>query len=106
MKYIEELIELASKSDMNNKHGAILVFKGKIISKGFNRRTGDKKNCKYSIHAECDAINNCDRNLVRYSSMYVIQISNDDKNILKCSKPCRLCEKVIKKYNIKTCKHS
>lgn len=47
--------EIAKQSNMNQKHGAIVVYKNKIIATGFNYIC-DHMNNNYSIHAEVSAI--------------------------------------------------
>jgi deoxycytidylate deaminase len=66
MRKEERFLSLASaiahKSDMHHKHGAVLVYHGKLISVGYNNpRNYSKDNviekC-YTCHSEIDAIRN------------------------------------------------
>ena len=52
--FIEYAISVAKKSTMVQKHGCVIVYKNKIITFGFNHSVIP---CKFSIHAEQDAIN-------------------------------------------------
>ena len=95
MEFLDIAVETASKSDRYYQHGAVLVRKKEVISKGFN---------DFSSHAEIRAIlkgsfykkpinklrryfNNCDIIVVR-------------KN-LSNSKPCKRCLESLKNYGVR-----
>lgn len=69
--------QLAYKSDMNQKHGAVIVCGNKIIGKGYNSYCNNKK-C-HSTHAEVAAIINAmeEHNITNFekSILYVVRIS-------------------------------
>ena len=48
MYYLYQAADEAMKSNLQCKHGSIIVKGGKILGRGYN---------KGSVHAECDAIN-------------------------------------------------
>ena len=100
--------EIAKQSNMNQKHGAIVVYKNKIIASGFNYIC-DYMNNNYSIHAEVSAISQMFHNkkLLELCDIYVVRIAPSIyNNCLKNSKPCNSCSKFIKKYNIKNIYYS
>ena len=100
--------EIAKQSNMNQKHGAIVVYKNKIIASGFNYIC-DYMNNNYSIHAEVSAISQMFHNkkLLELCDIYVVRIAPAVYgNCLKNSKPCKSCSKFIKKYNIKNIYYS
>jgi len=100
-KYIDLASKIAMKSVMTQKHGAIIVYKKKIIATGFNYNI----NNLYSIHAEMDAlacIKKQDKHLLPECELYVVRIGPSRlDNPLKYSKPCYNCQNSIRKYNIK-----
>lgn len=118
----------ATKSTMYHKHGAVLVYRNKIIGRGHNYSIGSSKgtkrmkNGRWSIHAEIDAINSCkDQSLVQHAKMYVVRISPEFLNDIesdnwcvhtkydfytKDSKPCLKCQKALNKLNITKVCHS
>lgn len=103
--YFDIASKTAHRSNMFQKHGAIIVYKKNIISKGFNMYKGNSKNI-YSMHAEIVAINNAIKNkhkeILSECELYVVRIgSNSMDNLLKYSKPCINCQKYINKFNIK-----
>lgn len=49
--YITKLIEMAKKSDINHRHGSVLIYNGTPVAWGFNSIRGSNTN-----HAECDVI--------------------------------------------------
>lgn len=56
--FLDEAFNQALKSDMNFNHGCVVIYRGKIIGKGYN--TYINSNCydnKASLHAEVSAIN-------------------------------------------------
>jgi deoxycytidylate deaminase len=57
--FIDEAHKQALKSDMNFNHGAVLIYRGKIIGRGYNTYINDNYDCKkkISLHAEVSAIN-------------------------------------------------
>lgn len=101
--YLSIAADIAKQSNMFQKHGAIVVYKKNIISKGCNIFTNQFRN-NYSMHAEIVAINNAikkniSKDILNKSELFVVRISNC--NILKYSKPCINCQKYIKKFSIK-----
>lgn len=107
IKIVMRLIELAKKSDMNNKHACIIIdCKGKIISSGFNRSLNKSKSeygdytrkNKVSKHAEENALRNVDLKKLNGAKLYVIRYGIHDTNpLLMNSKPCKNCERLIEK---------
>lgn len=122
--FINEAIKEAKKSPMKNKYGALLIFRNKIISRGYNKFKGkeyishnidniinQKNNCfimlinsntfyepnKYSIHAEQNCISNCkNKNLIKNCDMLLLRISETND-----VRPCNMCQHIIDKYNLK-----
>lgn len=98
--YMDIAAKTALKSPMLQKHGAVIVYKNKIISEGFNYFISD-----YSIHAEVSAIKLVKgkyRNILSECEIYVVRIGpNKFKNTLKYSKPCCNCQNAILKHNFK-----
>ena len=95
---------VASKSTMNQRHGAIIVKNGEIVGEGCNYTA--KWMCHpYSVHAEVAALlsvpkRNRHRKYLEDSTMLVIRISGKDKHC-NFSAPCDNCKKEIEKYGIK-----
>ena len=94
--YINEAILSAEKSNMKvSNHGAIIIYRGKIVGRGYNKYISEKNKNNWSIHAEVDAINNALRKIshddLRKSTLIVVRklkdnsIIQDDKT-LTCSK--------------------
>ena len=85
-------------NEIRCRHGAAVLKNNKIISFGRNHYKGFPKK---SIHAERDAIMNCDRNALRDCTLLVIRISRDiTKEEMLISKPCHKCTKLIKAVKI------
>jgi deoxycytidylate deaminase len=102
--YLKHAAKVANKSEMEHKHGAILVHNDTIIGSGFNHK--HEHMChKYSIHAEVDALLKVKakkRHILQDAEMYVVRIGNTKLQCpLKYSRPCCDCQKVIQKYGIK-----
>jgi deoxycytidylate deaminase len=103
-KFILTASTLALKSNQNHKHGCVIVYKGKIISTGYNwSELGN--DFIYTKHAEFDCISkikrlrNKNKVLFNECSLYVVRI-NDDHN-LRNSKPCNNCFDYMFKCGIK-----
>jgi deoxycytidylate deaminase len=98
--YLHHAAHVAMHSNMNHKHGAVIVYKKNIISVGYNHYCGTT-----SIHAEIAAINNLkgrDKCILDKCQLYVARIGPDRlDNPLKYSKPCNSCQNYIAKKSIK-----
>lgn len=92
--------QIATSSDMNHKHGAIIVHRKNVIAFGHNHYFSNM-----SIHAEVSAISQIrgkDKDILQECEMYVVRIGPDRFNThLKYSKPCHNCQKFITKKCIK-----
>lgn len=94
---VQQAIEVAKKSKMRCKHGAIIKDKnGNIIGSGFNK---DLIGCRqrHSSHAEIIALNSV-RNIadINGADLYVVRVDIDGNPIM--SAPCHSCYKIMKKY--------
>lgn len=94
---------LALKSDnQDHKHGCVVVYKNKIIGKGYNKTsTHPKSNSRYKkLHAEVSAINNALKSFDELSRcvLYVYREHKDGTPAL--SKPCKSCAEYINTYGI------
>jgi len=114
---IETLIKTALKSNMKHKHGCVILYKKKIISKGFNYykisnllynnyTVQQYENNKYSVHAEQNAINKIRNKLLLCKcTIYIIRLKNlneitIDNNNIELGIPCEACNNLINKYKI------
>lgn len=106
---IKACIDEAKKSVYKVKVGAV-VFKGKrIIARGHNGvRSSSIKN-KYknyinSLHAEQSALLGLDWNTLEGYSILVLRISDAGK--LCSSRPCKMCEKLLRHVGIRNIYYS
>lgn len=99
-QFLDIAAKIALRSPMLQKHGAVIVYKNEIISRGFNYFQAD-----YSIHAEVSAIKSVKgkyKNVLSECEIYVVRIGpNKFQNVLKYSKPCCNCQNAIIKHNLK-----
>lgn len=106
--FFDEAYKQALKSDMNFNHGSIVVYRGKIIGKGYNTYINSNYCDKVSLHAEVSAINDALKKIsadeLKKCELIVIRVNN----IGEClnSKPCCNCSKYINKFSIKRVFHS
>ena len=104
-EYLSIAAKIAEKSPMYpHKHGAIIVYKDKIIASGYNYYMGD-----FSIHAEVAAISKIkkQKHILRDCDIYVVRIGPKSfNNPLKYSRPCPNCQDTIIKNNIKNAYYS
>ena len=95
--FLSEAFKIAQKSTYGKKYGALLVHKGKIISKGYNSyKKGAFTSGKKTMHAEIDAITQ----LYYHSKLSLEErrrLSGVDLYVVKCSntyqgfEDCLLC---------------
>jgi len=106
--FLQEAADIALKSNMQQKHGAVIVYKNKIIATGYNEIC-DYMNNNFSIHAEVSAISKMfyNKKLLEFCDIYVVRIASVTfDNCLKNSKPCKNCTNFIKKYNLRNIYYS
>lgn len=104
--YIDQASNIALKSNGYYKHGAVIVYRNKIISSASNvylsKYTTEKPH--NSIHGEVNAIINVkNKHILKHCVMYVVRINN--KGELRDSTPCETCRKILNRYKIR-CIHS
>jgi tRNA(Arg) A34 adenosine deaminase TadA len=100
--------ELALKSNYKTKHGCIIVYKNIILAETFNINMPNVFTDRYSnnlkpLHAEALAIMRCFKKhhrILHKAELYVCRINNEGKLLI--SKPCEMCETIIKAFKIKT----
>jgi len=99
-----KLTNIAKKSAMTHKHGAIIVRNNEIIAEGINHMAPFLMH-KYSVHAEVDALyklRNKSKKFLEDCTMLVVRIGPSSKNYeFKMSKPCKNCSEAIIKSGIK-----
>jgi pyrimidine deaminase RibD-like protein len=105
-RYLNIAAKVASKSPVyTHKHGAIIVYKDKIISSGYNYYIKD-----FSMHAEVSAISKIKKKykgILNDCDIYVVRIGPKSlDNPLKYSRPCLNCQSAIIKNNIKNAYYS
>jgi deoxycytidylate deaminase len=106
--FLDKAAEIAKYSTMQQKHGAVVVHKNKIVGCGFNYMV-DHLNDNNSIHAEVAAISQVFKNkmILEECDIYVVRIGPAIyNNCLKLSKPCEKCAKFIRKYNLRCAYYS
>lgn len=101
--FFDIAINLAKKSTMQHKHGAIIVRNNEIIGQGINHVSSVMSH-SWSCHAEIAAIQNCglkgkDKQKLGDATLLVVRVANDGTP--KLSKPCSSCTKQIQKLGIK-----
>ena len=106
--FLDEVFSQALKSDMNFNHGAVVIYRGKIIGKGHNYYLNSNCKEKASIHAEVSAINDAKKKLhineLKKCELVIIRVNNCGEYMN--SKPCYNCERYINKFCLKKVYHS
>lgn len=91
-------------------HGAVVIYRGKIIGRGFNKMCVPCVNRvnQFSIHAEVDAIQDALRrvhkNNLKKSTLVVVRVNHLGETLN--SYPCEDCRNYIKNIGIKTAYYS
>jgi deoxycytidylate deaminase len=104
---INMLIRIAQNSNLVHKHSACLLLGDKVYAVGVNKYFGIKaagQHIKLSIHAEEDAIINCNPKLSKGMDIFVIRIGKS--NMLRYSRPCNSCIDKLKKKGIRKAYYS
>ena len=127
--FIDQAILTAERSNLKvANHGAVVVFRGKIVAYGYNKYCIENKNKvnRWSVHAEVDAINNALRKIstddLRKSTLIVVRKLKEGSQVqnqqtltksegLICkeigySAPCKNCANYILKNGLRRCYYS
>lgn len=96
--------QVAQKSTMLHRHGAIIVRDGEIVSEGYNHHIHYMEHA-FSIHAEVDALSKIKhkgRKFLDECTLIVVRIGTKGMGYpLKDSKPCENCQRAIKNHGIR-----
>lgn len=99
-KALEQAIVAAKKSSGAFRHGAAVYCGNTVISTGNNYPIDHPR--LYSMHAEMDALSKIPRRL-KHKKLHVVVVRlSSDGGGLRLSFPCRVCQKMLEKYNIST----
>lgn len=100
----ERVTNIARKSCMTHKHGAIIVRNNEIVAEGINHMAPYLMH-KYSVHAEVDALyklRNKNKKFLEECTMLVVRVGPISKNFeFKMSMPCKNCSDAILRSGIK-----
>ena len=93
IKYMKEALKLAKKAYLLGEVpiGCVIVYDGKIIGRGYNRRNTDKNTLS---HAEITAINKASKKLGDWRL--------EDCTLYVTLEPCQMCSGAIIQSRIKT----
>jgi tRNA(Arg) A34 adenosine deaminase TadA len=98
-EYIIAAAELAAKSKYKHQMGAVVVYGGKIVGRGFNYAHSTGRPYGDGVHAEMKALNNTTAKFRDGCTIYVCRGS--DVNNLKLAKPCTACQSIMRKLGVK-----
>jgi len=95
LRILEIAKNIASKSNMKIKHGAVIFYRNTLIASGYNTRNYKLSNT-FSIHAEQNALNSFFKQKKHkcgfdFFSLFVVRLS--DTGVLMNSKPCFNCSR-------------
>lgn len=97
----------ALQSKMKQKHGAVIILYGRVISYGWNHAikgtTTGKGNDANSFHAEVDALCRLQKKykaLLPRCTMYVVRVAPNQEADFRNSKPCERCKRTIEAARI------
>jgi deoxycytidylate deaminase len=96
----------ALKSNFKFKMSAVIFKHNNILSTGRNYGCRSKQGTipEYqrwpgSIHAEMDAILNCENKIINNASILIVRLTTN--NNFNMAKPCDLCMNYLEKFNFK-----
>lgn len=94
---MQEFIDIAKRnalrSELTQKHGAVIISDGKVICEGYNKKLSDR----YSVHAEVDVLIKARKKylaILPKCELIVVRVTGRH-NCLAMSKPCARCEQLI-----------
>ncbi len=103
-KIIETCQKQVNQSTLNYKHGAVIVYRNKIVSSSHNFQRSNQRSNQHgnSVHAEVAAIQ---KFMVRYPKRFLeeaslVVVRMNKSGDLCNSKPCSACQRYIAKHRI------
>lgn len=102
-RFLERAKQIAQKSNyQQHKHGCVIVYKGRIVATGFNSMsTNPKSSHRFNkIHAEMAALWKLHSRITNKHILYVYREHKNGK--MAMSRPCKLCEQMIRVVGIST----
>ena len=101
LNVFDKAMQLAKKSTMMQKHGAVILDKnGDIIGQGFNHFASFMSH-SWSCHAEIVALLSIKNKKVTLVDATLVVVRIGPESNPKLSKPCENCRKEINKFGIK-----
>ena len=115
MSRVQKMFRLARReavrSDCKHRHGAILAKSARV----YNSSQNINRYCQLAnyhreeaghgtLHAEIGAILGVDRRRLTGADVYVVRLSADNK--LTYSRPCAMCQQVMRHVGVKRCYYS
>lgn len=113
--FLARATRLAEKSQVVQRHGAVVVKGGSVISVGFNRYANDprlfpvghfrgdklphQERNGISLHAEVAALRKLTTEQVRGATVYVARVTPSGK--IGTSEPCTACAHELKRVGVK-----
>lgn len=104
--FLKLAMRVAEASECNQRHGAIVVRAGSVLSTGLNKWRNDiltsgilfdeGRSTAVSVHAEIDALSRA--KYTKGATLYIARINK--KGTPRFSKPCKNCAKAIKEAGI------
>ena len=102
-KYLDRALTIASLSDVKQRHGALIVKGGRVVSFGFNSQRNlphdNVPSGDYTYHAEQSAIKVCPDETLDGARIYIARLSR--RGLPALSRPCDQCMVRILKAGIK-----
>ncbi|KKM60737.1 hypothetical protein LCGC14_1538840 [marine sediment metagenome] len=89
----------STRSIYKQPMGAVVVCKGQIVGRGFNKVHSTGVPRLDGRHAEREALNNTTAKYRKNSTIYVCRLAKDGS--LALAKPCHACYTVMKKMGVK-----
>lgn len=104
--FLDLAVKMAESSDVDNRHGAVVVQGGRVLALGVNkwrnrdmRWDNEKDTFKpiLTVHAEMDALSRVDN--PKGSVLYIARVNERGEE--RMSRPCRHCMKELVKLGVK-----
>ncbi len=107
-KPLDDLKAIARSSCVQYKHGACLLKGGKVCAFGknkyFDRVYEQRKNIKFTVHAEIDALMSYPKHELKGMDIMIIRVKGD--GTLGDSRPCNTCIEKLRKAGIRRAYYS
>jgi tRNA(Arg) A34 adenosine deaminase TadA len=96
VRFVRRAVCAATRASGAFRHGAVVVYKGRVVASGCNRFGAGARD---SVHAEAATVARVPRSVLRGATMFVVRVGRDQR--LLESRPCTRCQRHLARLGMR-----